>query len=97
MRKIIIVVAPVSSNPSMEINNPLTSEEIAKDVILCSKAGASVVHLHVRDINGAQTNDLTIFSQTIDLIRKESDIIINGSTGSSYYLLIQRFSCNYKS
>ena len=81
MRKIIIVVAPVSSKPSKDINNPISPEEIAKDVTLCYKAGASVVHLHVRDINGNPTNDLTTFSNTIDLITKESDIIINGSTG----------------
>jgi len=81
MRKIIIVVAPVSSNPCKGINNPLSPEEIAEDVISCNKFGASVVHMHVRDIKGNPTNDITIFSHTIELIRKKSDIIINGSTG----------------
>lgn len=81
MRKIIIVVAPVSSNPYKGIKNPLSPEEIAEDVLLCAKSGASVVHLHVRDIKGNPTSDITMFSNTIELIRKKSDIIINGSTG----------------
>jgi 3-keto-5-aminohexanoate cleavage enzyme len=40
-----------------------------------------MVHLHVRDSQGNQTEDLGAFSKTLDLIRKESDIIIQGSTG----------------
>jgi 3-keto-5-aminohexanoate cleavage enzyme len=39
------------------------------------------VHLHVRDNNGAPTGDLTAFTQTLDLIRASSDIVIQGSTG----------------
>jgi 3-keto-5-aminohexanoate cleavage enzyme len=39
------------------------------------------VHLHVRDNKGNQTEDLTQFSHTLDLIRDASDIIIQGSTG----------------
>jgi 3-keto-5-aminohexanoate cleavage enzyme len=37
--------------------------------------------LHVRDDKGNQTEDLTLFSRTLDLIRDASDIIIQGSTG----------------
>lgn len=40
-----------------------------------------MVHLHVRDRTGKQVSDLTTFSKTLDLIRKESDILIQGSTG----------------
>ena len=81
MRKIIIVVAPVSPNPFEGINILLNSENIAMDVISCYQAGASVVHLHVRDMKEETTIDLTTFSRTIDLIKDKSDIIINGSTG----------------
>ncbi|MBQ5904018.1 MAG: 3-keto-5-aminohexanoate cleavage protein, partial [Alistipes sp.] len=47
----------------------------------CAKAGASMVHLHVRDLTGEQTFDMTQFSRTLDLIREQSDIVIQGSTG----------------
>ena len=81
--KIIIGVAPVAHKGKElpGIKNPLSAEEIAEDVIGCAKAGASMVHLHVRNMQGDQVQDLSYFSKTIDLIRKESDIVINGSTG----------------
>jgi len=83
-RKIIIAVAPVahvgSSIPS-GAKNPLSPEEVAQDVLNCARAGASVVHLHVRDSKGNQVANLKNYVKTLDLIRAESDIIIQGSTG----------------
>lgn len=83
-RKIVVTVAPVChvGKPVPEGSfNPLTPEEIAADVAACAKAGASMVHLHVRDLTGEQTFDMTQFSRTLDLIREQSDIVIQGSTG----------------
>ena len=80
-RKIIVAVAPVGKEIKPPSVNPLTPEEVANEVIACSRAGAGFVHLHVRDDKGNQTEDLTQFSRTLDLIRESSDIIIQGSTG----------------
>ena len=83
-RKIVVTVAPVChvGKPVPEgSKNPLTPEEIAADVAACAKAGASMVHLHVRDLTGEQTFDMIQFSRTLDLIREQSDIVIQGSTG----------------
>jgi 3-keto-5-aminohexanoate cleavage enzyme len=80
-RKIIVAVAPVGKAIEPPSMNPLTPEEVAREVIDCTRAGASFVHLHVRDDKGNQTEDLTQFSRTLDLIRDASDIIIQGSTG----------------
>lgn len=80
-RKIIVSVAPVGRNISRPSINPVTPEDIAQDVIACDRAGASMVHLHVRDREGNQTEDLSEFARTLDLIRKGSNIIIQGSTG----------------
>ena len=80
-RKIIVAVAPVGKAIEPPSINPLTPEEVAREVIACSRAGASFVHLHVRDDKGNQTEELTQFSRTLDLIRESSDIIIQGSTG----------------
>jgi 3-keto-5-aminohexanoate cleavage enzyme len=83
-RKIVVTVAPVchvGKPVPVGSKNPLTPEEIAADVAACAKAGASMVHLHVRDLTGEQTFDMTQFSRTLDLIREQSDIVIQGSTG----------------
>lgn len=82
--KVIVTVAPVC-HVGKEVpagsHNPLSPEDITRDVLACAKAGASQVHLHTRDLEGNPTFDLTVFQQTCDMIRSESDIIIQSSTG----------------
>ena len=82
--KIIIAVAPVAHKGTPlppEVRNPLSPEEVAADILGCAAAGAAMVHLHVRNLEGDQVQDLRWYSKTIDLIREKSDIIIQGSTG----------------
>jgi len=78
-RKIIVAVAPVSHHVDPEAPGPITPQEVAREVTECAKAGAAIVHLHVRDSQGIQTEDLADFSETLDLIRASSNIVIQGS------------------
>lgn len=80
-RKIVVAVAPVGRQEIAPSRNPLTPEEVAQDVVVSASAGASMAHLHVLDVQGNQTEDLSAFSKTLDLIRQKSDIILQGSTG----------------
>lgn len=89
-RKIIVAVAPVGREVAPPSLNPLTPEEVAKEVIDCTRAGASMVHLHVRDSRGEQTEDISDFAKTLDLIRESSDIIIQGSTGGLTTLTLEQ-------
>jgi 3-keto-5-aminohexanoate cleavage enzyme len=89
-RKIIVAVAPTGKKIKPPAVNPLTPEDVARQVIACEKAGASMVHLHVRDQRGKQTEDLTDFSATLDLIRNDSDIVIQGSTGGLTDLTLEQ-------
>ena len=88
-RKIIVSVAPVGKNVPASSVNPVGPEAVAEEVAACAEAGASIVHLHVRDRHGTQTADLTDFSGTIDYIRAKTDIIIQGATGGLVDLSIQ--------
>ena len=58
---------------------PLTPAEIAEDAYNCWKAGAAIVHLHMRDENGIGTMDRDKFEETIRLIRahEDCDVVIN--------------------
>lgn len=57
---------------------PYTPDEITQATIESYKAGASAVHLHMRDDTGAPTTDLEIFRRVIDAIKAECpDIIID--------------------
>lgn len=60
-------------------NVPVTPDEIAEDVFKVWKAGAAVVHLHMRDDHQKGVMNWQIFEKTVQLIRKNKacDVIIN--------------------
>lgn len=82
--KVMVSVAPVAAT-----DKEIIPEKIAADVLECAKAGAAMVHLHVRDAHGALTTDMSLLEETLRLIRKDSDIIIEVSTGGVSNLTIK--------
>ena len=61
---------------------PVTPGEIAAEARLCREAGASILHVHARDpVTGEGTGDPAIFGAVIRAIRKETDILIQTTTG----------------
>jgi uncharacterized protein (DUF849 family) len=66
-------ITPKSKNP----NIPCTPKEIAEDAIKCWKAGAAIVHLHMRDDDFRGSMDKTRFAETCKIIRGESDVVFN--------------------
>ena len=78
--KTMIIVALTGAVTPKDITPhiPTTPEEIAADAIACWKAGASVVHLHMRDDEGKGIMCKDRFKKTVDLIRadKDCDIVI---------------------
>ena len=74
--KVLVNVAPVSAE-----DKAIIPEKIAEDVYKCYKAGAAMVHLHVRDREGRLTPDMSLLEETLAMIRRDSDIIIEVSTG----------------
>jgi len=85
MDKLIITVAITGAEVTKEQNPnlPVTPEEIAEEAYRCYLAGASMVHLHVRDKDGKPTQDKEIFKRTMELIRERCNIIIQVSTGGA--------------
>ena len=80
MGKTIITAALTGAITPKGYQVPETPEEIAKDAYECWKAGAAIVHLHMRDDNGAGVMDPIKFYETIRLIRTnypDCDVIIN--------------------
>lgn len=64
-------------------NLPLTPEEIAQSAYEAYQAGAAVCHLHVRDAKGNPTQDVNVFKETISLIRKKCDMVVEVTTGGA--------------
>ena len=71
---------------------PITPEEQAKAAKEAVEAGASVLHLHVRDDSGKPSQDLAHFKRTVEAIKKAcpSNPIIQFSTGGAVGEKIER-------
>ncbi len=60
---------------------PLTPEEIAQSCIECWRAGASIVHIHVRDPKtNLGTQDFDLYKRVVDPVREETDLILSLTT-----------------
>jgi uncharacterized protein (DUF849 family) len=81
--KVIVTIAPTGGMAGKKQNPhlPTTPEEIARDVIDCWNAGASVVAVHARRPDEQATCNPEIYRDINARIRARSDIIINNSTG----------------
>ena len=91
-RKVIITCAITGAihTPSMSKYLPITPNEIADAAILAAQAGASILHLHARDPeNGKPTQNPEIFKKFLPLIIKETDAVINITTGGSPHMTVQ--------
>ena len=88
MEKCIITVAVTGAWPKKENNPnvPMTPKEIAEDVYECWQAGASVVHLHMRDDQGNGTMSIDKFTETVGLIKaKHCPVVLNLTTSGDLH------------
>jgi 3-keto-5-aminohexanoate cleavage enzyme len=70
-------------------NIPYTTAEIADSSIEAAQAGATVVHLHVREDDGTPSGRPELFVDVIERIRAESEILTMVSTGGSNDMTIE--------
>jgi len=86
MEKLIITCAISGAEVTKEHNAyvPYTPNEMADEAYKAYKAGASIIHVHVRNDDGTPTQDEKRFEETIKAIRKKCpDVIIQPSTGGA--------------
>ena len=62
---------------------PVTPQQIAESAIEAAKAGAAVVHIHVRDPRtGRGSRDTALYAEVVDRIRSsDTDVVINLTAG----------------
>jgi uncharacterized protein (DUF849 family) len=84
-RKVMISCAVTGSadTPGRNPAVPVTPEQIANSCLDAAKAGASVVHIHVRDPKTTKPSmEKALYKETVDRIRqKNTDVLINLTTG----------------
>ncbi|HWE28596.1 MAG TPA: 3-keto-5-aminohexanoate cleavage protein [Polyangia bacterium] len=81
-----IVTAAIVGAETTRAQNPhlpLSADELAAEAEACAKAGASVIHLHVRDDEGRASQEGRRFRDAIRKIRARTDVIIQTSTGGA--------------
>jgi uncharacterized protein (DUF849 family) len=70
--------------PTMSPHLPVTPEEIAEEAIAAAEAGASIVHVHVRDPEtGEPVTDLELFRDVAERVHDACDVIIQPTTGGA--------------
>lgn len=80
-KKRVITAALCGSWATKDMNPavPNTPEELARDAYECWKAGAAIVHIHVREADGTPSIRYELYEETINRIRahKDCDVCIN--------------------
>lgn len=86
-----ITVAPCGAevtrvhNPAL----PYTPEEIARDAIASAEAGATIVHIHVREPDGTPSARTELFAEVIERVRGGSELVTMVSTGGAVWMAIE--------
>ena len=84
-REVFITCAVTGSGATQDKSPhvPRSPKDIAESAIAAAKAGAAVVHCHVRDTEtGAPSRDLKLFRELTDRIRdSDTDVVLNLTAG----------------
>lgn len=59
---------------------PLTLAEIVAEALACRAAGASILHLHVREADGRHSLDAGRYRETMAAVREACDIVLQPTT-----------------
>ncbi len=61
---------------------PVTPEQIADSCIEAARAGAAIVHIHVRDDDGTPSRDVDRYAEVVERVRaSDTDVVINLTAG----------------
>ena len=81
----LITVAPTGAETekSRAPGLPVTLDELVAAAVACRAAGASVIHVHVRDDDGVSTLDLGRLRESVAALRESTDLVVQLSTGGA--------------
>ncbi len=73
--KVVVTAALVGNGTTKQMNpnTPYTAEELARDAVLCARAGAAIVHVHVRDSEGKPSTSLQLYRDAYHAIEDALD------------------------
>jgi uncharacterized protein (DUF849 family) len=62
---------------------PVTLDELVLTAKECERAGAALVHVHLRDANGDSSLDVGALTDAVTALRESTDLIVQLSTGGA--------------
>jgi uncharacterized protein (DUF849 family) len=76
-------ITGAATKPDQTPHLPITPEEIAESGLEAAEAGASILHIHVRNPDtGRPSYRLSLYQEVVNLIKKRNkDVLINLTTG----------------
>lgn len=93
MSRIIISCAITGSihTPSMSPHLPVTADDIAASAIGAAEAGASILHLHARDLaDGRPSSNPDHWAAFLPRIKAGCDAVVNMTTGGSAIMTLEQ-------
>jgi uncharacterized protein (DUF849 family) len=87
----VIVTCSVTGGSEPPAHRPKTPKEIADSTIDAARAGAAIVHLHVRDPQtGAASRRVDLYREVVDRIRSSGvDVVLNLTTGMGMDMILE--------
>jgi len=64
--------------------------EVVETAAACEAAGASLIHLHIRDVDHLPTLDAALLRETVLAVRERTSLVIQLSTGGSVHDSLER-------
>jgi 3-keto-5-aminohexanoate cleavage enzyme len=88
MQPVMITAAMVGAEVTkgQQPHLPITPVQIIEAAVECYQAGASIIHIHVRDAEGNATQDTALFREVVEGIRARCDVITQVSTGGAVWM-----------
>jgi uncharacterized protein (DUF849 family) len=83
----LITVAPTGAETAKSDvpNLPTTLDELVAEAKACEAAGASLIHVHIRDAQHQPTLDAARLRDTVQALREQTDLVVQLSTGGSVH------------
>lgn len=91
MNSEIIVSCAVTGGSEPVAHRPKTPAEIAASALDAARAGAAIVHIHVRDPEtGAASRRVDLYREVVEIIRSSDvDVVLNLTTGMGMDMVIE--------
>jgi 3-keto-5-aminohexanoate cleavage enzyme len=81
----LITVAPTGAeHQKADVPNlPVTLDELVETAKACERAGAAMIHVHIRDADARPALDLVRLRETVAALRAETTLVVQLSTGGA--------------